>query len=323
MIRAAHQLVEEGLARPVLLGDEKEIHRKAHESLLTLTGIEIIDPRTSEKRKPYAQKLYELRARKGVAETEAWEMIAKPNYFAAVMVELGEADGMIAGLGFPYPEGLRPILQVIKTCPGCKTIAGVYLVTTKNRVLLFADAAVNVETDAEKLAEIAILTARLARDFDIEPRIAMLSYSDFGSVRHARTERVHQAVEYVREREPDLIIDGEMQADTALREDVLNGGYPFSRLKEPANILIFPNLESGNIAYKLVQCLGNAEVVGPILVGTRRPAHVLQRYHEVKDIVNLAAIAVVEAQKLEDEIAGCCPEPPIPVQSTAKRKVPG
>ena len=310
MIRAAHQLVEEGLAKPVLLGDEKEIRRKAQELQFQLKGIEIIDPRTSDKRKPYAQRLYELRCRKGVAETEAWEIIAKTNYFAAMMVELGDADGMIAGLGFHYPEGLRPILQVIKTCPNCKTIAGVYLVTTKNRVLLFADATVNVETDAEKLAEIAILTAQLARDFDIEPRIAMLSYSDFGGVRHARTERVRQAVEIARKREPNLAIDGEMQADTALREEILNGGYPFNCLRKPANILIFPNLESGNIGYKLVQCLGNAEIVGPILIGTRRPAHVLQRYHEVKDIVNLAAIAVVEAQKLAESTAvasGCCP----------------
>ncbi len=315
MIRAAHQLVEEKLAKPILLGDETEIRRKAQEMQMNVKDIEIIDPRTSEKREHYAKRLYELRCRKGVACTEARELITRPNYFAAVMVELGDADGMIAGLGFHYPEGLRPILQVIRTCPECKTIAGVYLVTTKNRVLLFADATVNVETDAEKLAEIAILTARLARDFDIEPRIALLSYSDFGSVRHARTERVRQAVELVRKRAPDLVIDGEMQADTALVEEILNDGYPFNRLKKPANILIFPNLESGNIAYKLVQCLANAEIVGPILIGTRRPAHVLQRYHEVKDIVNLAAIAVVEAQKLEEEeeIVGCCPEPATPV----------
>lgn len=308
MIRAAYQLVFERVAKPILLGDAQTIRTRAQHLQINLNGIEVIDPRTDPRRERYAQRLYELRCRKGVTCTEAQEMVTKPNYFAAVMVELGDADGMIAGLGFHYPEGLRPILQVIKTCPDCKTIAGVYLVTMKNRVLLFADATVNVETDAEKLAEIAILTARLAKDFNIEPRIAMLSYSDFGSVRHARTERVRQAVEFVRKRAPDLIVDGEMQADTALIPEILNNGYPFNRLKEPANILIFPNLESGNIAYKLTQCLANAEIVGPILVGTRRPAHVLQRYHEVKDIVNLAAIAVVEAQKLEESIEGCCPE---------------
>lgn len=308
MIRAAHQLAFERVAKPILLGDAQIIRARAQALQINLNSIEVIDPRTDPRRERYAQRLYELRCRKGVACTEAQEMVTKPNYFAAVMVELGDADGMIAGLGFHYPEGLRPILQVIKTCPDCKTIAGVYLVTMKNRVLLFADATVNVETDAEKLAEIAILTARLAKDFDIEPRIAMLSYSDFGGVRHARTERVRQAVELVRQRDPSLIVDGEMQADTALIPEILNNGYPFNRLKEPANILIFPNLESGNIAYKLTQCLANAEIVGPILIGTRKPAHVLQRYHEVKDIVNLAAIAVVEAQKLEESIQGCCPE---------------
>ncbi len=312
MIRAAHQLVEEGLAKPVLLGDEEEIRHQAETLQLGLSDdIEIVDPRTSEKRTHYAKRLYELRSRKGVACTEAREMIIKPNYFGAIMVELGDADGMIAGLGFHYPEVLRPLLQVIKTCPDCRVAAGVYLVTTKNRVLFFADATVNIDLDAQKLAEVAILTARLARDFDIEPRVAMLSFSDFGSVRHPRTEIVRQAVEIVRNREPQLIIDGEMQADTALLPEILNGGYPFNRLKEPANVLIFPNLEAGNIGYKLMQCLANAEIVGPILIGMRRPVHVLQRYHEVKDIVNLAAIAVVEAQKLESEKAekisdGCC-----------------
>ncbi|MCS6902810.1 MAG: NADP-dependent malic enzyme [Candidatus Bipolaricaulota bacterium] len=305
MIRAAYQMVFERVAKPILLGDAQTIRARAQQLQINLDSIEVVDPRTDSRRERYAQRLYELRCRKGVAFTEAQELITKPNYFAAVMVELGDADGMIAGLGFHYPEGLRPILEVIKTCPDCKTIAGAYLVTLKNRVLLFADATVNVETDAEKLAEIAILTARLAKDFDIEPRIAMLSYSDFGGVRHARTERVRQAVELVRQRAPDLLVDGEMQADTALIPEILNGGYPFNRLKEPANILIFPNLESGNISYKLVQSLANAEIVGPILIGTRKPAHVLQRYHEVKDIVNLAAIAVVEAQKLE-EPTGCC-----------------
>jgi malate dehydrogenase (oxaloacetate-decarboxylating)(NADP+) len=308
MIRAAYQLVFERIAKPILLGDAPTIRARAQALGINLNGIEVVDPRTDARRERYAQRLYELRCRKGVALNEAYELITRPNYFAAIMVELGDADGMIAGLGFHYPEGLRPILQIIKTCPDCKTIAGAYLITLKNRVLLFADATVNVETDAEKLAEIAILTARLARDFDIEPRIAMLSYSDFGSVRHARTERVRNAVELVRQRDPNLIIDGEMQADTALIPEILNGGYPFNRLKEPANVLIFPNLESGNISYKLVQCLANAEIVGPILIGTRKPAHVLQRYHEVKDIVNLAAIAVVQAQQLEESIKGCCPE---------------
>ena len=310
MIRAAHQLVEDGLAMPILLGDEKAVRRKATELQINLNGIKVVDPRTSEKRKLYARRLYELRTRKGVTQIEAQTLLDNPNYFAAVMVEQGHADGMISGLSFHYPEVLRPLLQVIKTCSDCKVAAGVYLVTTRNRVLFFADATVNIEMSAEKLAEVAILTARLVRDFNMEPRIAMLSFSNFGSVRHPRTEMVRQAVEIVRMREPDLIIDGEMQADTALVEEILNGDYPFNRLQKEADVLIFPNLEAGNIAYKLVQRLANAEVVGPILVGMSKPVHILQRGDEVKDIVNLAALAVVEAQKQEQKgdllATSCC-----------------
>jgi malate dehydrogenase (oxaloacetate-decarboxylating)(NADP+) len=225
-------------------------------------------------------------------------MAANPNYLAAVMVELGEADGMVTGLSFHYPDALRPPLQIIRVAPGCRTAAGVYLLATRNRVLFFADTTVNINPDSATLAEIAILTARLARDFDITPRVALLSFSNFGSTRHPRADIVRRAVELVREREPDLIIDGEMQASTALSDEFLQGTYPFSRLKAEANVLIFPNLEAGNIGYKLVQRLANAECVGPILVGMNKPVYVLQRGDEVKDIVNAAAIAVVEAQKL-------------------------
>ncbi|MBI1744187.1 NADP-dependent malic enzyme [Candidatus Acetothermia bacterium] len=299
MIRAAHQLNEEGLAKPILLGNEKEIREKMQGLQLKLNHIEIVDPGDVAKRARYAQRLYELRCRRGITQTEAQALIANPNYFASVMVELGDADGMISGLSFHYPGVLRPPLQVIKTSPDCQIAAGVYLVTTRNRVLFFADCTVNRELNSEKLAEIAILTARLARDFDIEPRIAMLSYANFGSVHDSHTEMVREAVDTVRRREPGLAIDGEMQADTALVEEILNGTYPCNRLKKEANVLIFPNLEAGNIAYKLMQRLANAEVVGPILVGIKKPVYILQRGDEVKDIVNLAAIAVVEAQKLE------------------------
>ncbi len=300
-IRAAHQLVEEGIAIPVLLGDEQEIKSKAEDLQIHLTDVEYINPRTSERRLDYAQRLYDLRKRKGVTKTEAWELASNSNYYASVMLEMGEVDGMISGLCLHYSEMLRPPLQIIKTAPDCLVAAGVYMVTTRNRVLFFADTTVNIDLDAEKLAEVAIMTARLARDFDIEPRVAMLSFSDFGSVRHPHTEIVRNAVEIVREREPGLAIDGEMRANTALVEEILNGTYPFNRLQKEANVLIFPNLEAGNIAYRLVQELANAEVVGPILVGMRKPVFVLQRDDEVKDIVNLAAIAVVEAQKQEKQ----------------------
>jgi malate dehydrogenase (oxaloacetate-decarboxylating)(NADP+) len=299
MIRAAHQLLEERIAEPILLGDIHEIQAKAGEISARVDGIRILDPRTSDARGRYARRLFELRHRKGVTQTEAWELVANPNYFAALMVELGDADGMISGLSFHYPDVLRPPLQVIKTAEGGRVAAGVYLVTTRHRAHFFADTTVNIDPDAQTLAEIAILTAQLARDFDIEPRVAMLSFSNFGSTRHPRADLVRQAVEIVRQREPQLIIDGEMQANTALSEEILNGTYPFNRLQGEANVLIFPNLEAGNIAYKLMQQLAHAEVVGPILVGMRKPVYILQRGDEVKDIVNLAAIAVVEAQKQE------------------------
>jgi malate dehydrogenase (oxaloacetate-decarboxylating)(NADP+) len=298
-IRAAHQLIEEGIARPVLLGDEAKIRSKAEGLQIHIDGAEIIDPRTSHRRLAYAERVYDLRKRKGVTKTEAWELVSSPNYFASVMLEMGEVDGMISGLCLHYPEVLRPPLEIIKTAPDCLVAAGVYMVTTRNRVLFFADTTVNVDLDAEKLAEVAILTARLARDFDVEPRVAMLSYSDFGSVRNSRTEVLREAVDIVRRREPELIIDGEMRANTALDVEILNGTYPFNLLQEEANVLIFPNLEAGNIAFRLVQQLANAETIGPILVGMRKPVHILQREVEVKDIVNLAAIAVVDAQKQE------------------------
>jgi len=202
---------------------------------------------------------------------------------------------MIIGPTYHYLEALKPALQIVGPAGDCCTAAGVYLVTTRNKVLFFADASVNVEMDAEKMADIAILTARLAREFNIEPRVAMLSFSNFGSVSHARVDRVRKAVEIVRSREPELIVDGEMQANTALMEEFLNETYPFNRLRGEANVLIFPNLESGNIGYNLVQRLANAEAVGPILVGLRKPVHVVQHWDEVKDIVNLAAIAAVSA----------------------------
>ncbi len=300
MIRAAHQLAEERIARPILLGDPAVIRRKADDLQISLNvSVQVEDPATSERRARYEQRLYELRYRKGVTPPAAHDLAGDRTYFAALMVEQGDADGMIAGLTSHYPDALRPPLQIIRTVADTTTAAGVYLVTTRNRVLFFADTTVNIEMDAVKLAEIAIRTARLARDFDIEPRIAMLSYSNFGSVRNPHADMVRQAVDIVRQRQPDLIVEGEMQANTALSEEVLNGTYPFNRLQKEANVLIFPTMEAANIAYKLVQQLANAEVIGPILVGMRKPVHIMQRGDEVKDIVNLAALAVVKAQNQE------------------------
>ncbi|MCL5996982.1 MAG: NADP-dependent malic enzyme [Chloroflexi bacterium] len=303
MIRAAHQLAEEGIACPILLGDEDLIRRKAVGMQINLNpAVQIVDHETAVQREHYIQRIYELRCRKGVTQREARELINDHNYFATLMVEQGDADGMIAGLNAHYSDALRPPLQIIRTVPGSTIAAGVYLVTTRNRVLFFADCTVNIELDATKLAEIAIRTARLARDFDVEPRIALLSFSNFGSVRHPQTDMVRQAVEIVRQRQPDLVVDGELQANVALNEDLLNDTYPCNMLQQEANVLIFPSMEAANIAYKLVQRLANADVIGPILVGMRKPVHIMQRGDEVKDIVNLAAMAVVKAQHLETQV---------------------
>ncbi|MGI8908100.1 MAG: NADP-dependent malic enzyme [Candidatus Sumerlaeaceae bacterium] len=328
MIRAAYQLADERLARPVLLGNEEQIRKTAASLQLDLNEVEIENPATSAHRESFAQRIYWLRHRKGVRLNEANEMAGVADYFGSIMVEQGLADAMITGLGASYPDSLRPPLQIIGTqiqrgstgfakrsagepqgiavgaLIGAEVsaarrgvAAGIYLVTTRNRFLFVADVAVNIEPDAETLAEIAILTAHLARDFDVEPRVAMLSFSNFGSVNHPRTELVRRATEIVRRREPKMAIDGEMQATVALSEEQLNTYYPFNNLRKEANVLIFPSLEAGNIAYKMVQRLANAEVVGPILVGMARPVHVLQRGDQVKDIVNLAALAAVDAQR--------------------------
>jgi malate dehydrogenase (oxaloacetate-decarboxylating)(NADP+) len=296
MIRAACLLVEERAARPILLGSREKILAASAAAQVDMSGVEIVDPDDSPKAAAYTDRLIALRERKGVTRREARELIRKPEYFGSVMVEMGDADGMVSGLTAHYSDGLRPPLQIIRTAPGTGTVAGVYMVAMRQRVLFFADTTVNIDPGPETLAEIALLTADLVRSFDIEPRIAMLSFSNFGSVRHPRTDKVRKAVEILLERAPGLKVDGEMQANTALVEEIMKGTYPFNRLGGEANVLIFPSLEAGNIGYKLVQQLARAEVVGPILVGMRKPVHVLQRDDEVKDIVNLAALAVLAAQ---------------------------
>jgi malate dehydrogenase (oxaloacetate-decarboxylating)(NADP+) len=219
--------------------------------------------------------------------------------YGAMMVRLGDADALVAGISQHYPDTIRPALQIIQMRPSCTRVVGLFMMILKGRVYFFADTTVNIDPTAEELAEIACLTAEVARRFHIEPRVAMLSFSNFGSVRHPLVEKVRQATELVKERDPTLVVDGEMQADTAVVSELVREHYPFSCLKTPANVLIFPDLQSANIAYKLLQRLGGAEAVGPILVGMRKPVHVLQHGFEVKDIVNMAAIAVVDAQELE------------------------
>jgi malate dehydrogenase (oxaloacetate-decarboxylating)(NADP+) len=265
-----------------------------------LTNVEVIDPLDNDNLNIYAEALYKMRARKGMTLSSAiTELKSNWRLFGAMMVQMGDADGMIAGVNYHYPDTIRPALQAIPLEGDLGVVAGLYMMVFKNEVFFFADTTVNIEPTAEELAKIAIMSAEAVTNFDIKPRLAMLSFSNFGSVRHPLSEKVAEATRLVKEQRPDLEIDGEMQADTAVVPEILNNIYSFSDLKGSANVLIFPNLESGNIAYKLMNRLGGAEAIGPILMGLDKSIHVLQRNCEVNDIVNMTAIAVIDAQKRE------------------------
>ncbi|HXV61441.1 MAG TPA: NADP-dependent malic enzyme [Vicinamibacteria bacterium] len=295
ILRASQRLVDEGIASPILLGRPDVVTEHVRELGLDLNGVEIVDPAVSGKLDTYLERVYALRARRGVTRSEARELLLNRNMFGCMMVESGDADAMVAGLTQHYPDTIRPALQVVRVRPGSR-VAGVYMMVFQNDIKFFADTTVTIEPTADDLCEIAMEAAEVARRFNIEPRVAMLSFSNFGSVRHALSEKVRRAVELLSERAPDLLVDGEMQADTAVVPEILTGTYPFSRLKQAANVLVFPSLEAGNIAYKLIQRLGDAKAVGPILVGLSKPVHVLQRGAEVDEIVDMAAIAAVDAQ---------------------------
>jgi malate dehydrogenase (oxaloacetate-decarboxylating)(NADP+) len=219
------------------------------------------------------------------------------NYYGAMMVQYGDADTLLSGINHHYPETILPALEIIGKKEGLSKVHGMYMMVTKKDVVFFADTTVTIEPTAEELAETAILTAEKARHFDIEPRVAMLSFSNFGSADHPLTLNVKRATALVKQKAPDLIVDGEMQANVALDPELVEKQYPFSKLKGDANVFIFPDLQSGNISYKLLHKLGGAEQIGPILMGTKKPVHVLQRGDDVADIVNMAAVAVVDAQE--------------------------
>ncbi len=297
ILRAAQRLIDENIARPILIGDPEAIRERCEALDVDIGDTAIVAAGDSAPRADvYAKELAALRQRRGVGVQKARELLRNPSYFGAMMVHLGDADAMVAGITQNYPETIRPALQIVRTRPDVRRVAGVYLMVLPNELKFFADATVNIDPDADTLAEIAIQAAEVARRFDVEPRVAMLSFSNFGSAPHPRSNKVRAAVEILRERAPDLVVDGEMQADTAVVEDILNKTYPFSRLDRAANVLVFPSLEAGNVAYKLMQRLGGAEAIGPLVTGLRRPVHVLQRNAGVEEIVNVVAIAAVEAQ---------------------------
>jgi malate dehydrogenase (oxaloacetate-decarboxylating)(NADP+) len=297
ILRAAQILVDEQIAHPILLGRLEKVRAMADDLGIPLDGITLEEPGASKHRERYAQHLWQRRQRKGMSLVEAGQRITRATTFGSVMVAVGDADALVGGIGKHYPETVRPALEVIGAHPKVGLASGLYLLVFEKHIVFFGDTTVNIEPTAEQLAQIARSAAFTARTFGISPRIAMLSFSNFGSVKHPEAAKVAEAVRLLRLRDPSLVVDGEMQADTAFSEEVLAGRYPFSALKEAANVLIFPNLSAGNIAYKLLTQLGGATAIGPILVGMQHPVHVLEQGADVQEIVNMAAVAVIDAQQ--------------------------
>ncbi|MBN2350461.1 MAG: NADP-dependent malic enzyme [Bacteroidales bacterium] len=307
VLKAVQLVIHEKIAKPVLLGNKTEIQKIAHENGITdLKNIPIIDFQSKEeeeRRNRFAQIYFEKRYRKGVTLEDAERMMNDCNYFGVMMVETGEADGFLSGFSSAYASTIRPALQIIGTNNSLKHIAGMYIVITKKGPIFFADTTVNLEPSGRTIADTALLTANAVRKFNIEPRIAILSYSNFGSTRYGSPERAREAVEILHRDYPDLIVDGELQANYALNKDLRKQKFPFSKLADmDVNTLIFPNLSSGNIAYKMMQEIGEADVIGPILIGIKKPVHILQMDSAVREIVNMTAITVVDAQTATDEI---------------------
>jgi len=301
IIRAAKILIDEKLAKPIVLGRRGEVNAlldKYHIDRTKLTHIDISD---CEQRDLYVERFHELRRRQGVTIADSRRFLASRNYFAMMMLDAGDADGVIAGLGSYYPTTIRPALQIVRPRAGVKHVSGAYLLMFKNRMFVLADTTVNIDPDSETLAEIAEQTAETAKRFNLEPRVAMISFSNFGSTKHPDAEKVAEAVQILKKRRPDLIVEGEMQADTAVVPEIAQEDYAWSAIQGNANVLVFPSLDSANAAYKLLWRLAGAEVIGPILQGLSKPVHVLQRGVDVNDIVNMAVIGVLDAQDLETQ----------------------
>jgi len=268
----------------------------AAEHGVTTDDLEIVDPDDAPRRPAYVRYLWERRQRKGLSLAEAERRLGNPNYFGCCMLALGEVDAVLSGVNATYPETVRPALETVGAHPRAGVLSGMYMLVFDKRTVFCGDTTINVDPTAEQLAQIALAAARIVRTFGEEPRVAMLSFSNFGSVRHPAAAKVAEAARLARAADPSLVVDGEMQADTALDERVQRERYPFGALRGEANVLIFPNLSAGNIAYKLLHHLGGAAAIGPILVGMNRPVHVLEQGADVQDIVNMAAVAVMDAQ---------------------------
>ena len=299
ILKAAQQVRDEGIAEPILLGKEDQILEIIEENALELEGVTIIDPKSDseeKRRSRFGDIFFEKRQRKGVTQFEARKLMRERNYFGSMLVEMGDADALVSGITRNYPSTLRPALQIIGTEDGVDKVAGMFVMNTKKGTLFLADTTINIDPTAEELANIANLTAKTVRRFNLKPRIAMLSYSNFGSSQTTGAKKVMEATKLLKKENKNLLVDGEIQADFALNKEKRDYVFPFSDLKENANTLIFPNLESGNIAYKLIQELDEAEAIGPILIGMKKSVHILQLGCSVREIVNMVTIAVLDAQ---------------------------
>lgn len=302
VIRAAHILADDHIARPLLLGNPARIHAAAAELGVELHGVDLLDPEASPTLEEYARAYWVRRQRKGVTLAEARNRLHQPIYYALMMLARDHVDAVVAGQDMYYPDTIRPALETIGTAAPGRPVCSIYMMVFPQATYFFADCTVNIDPGAEELAGIASMTARFVWHLGLEPRVAMLSFSNFGSARHAQSEKVARAVELLHQREPTLMVDGEMQADTAVTEAILKQRYPFTRLRTTANVLVFPDLNAANICYKLLMRLGGAQAIGPILVGMAKSVHVLQRGSDASEIVNMAVIAAVDAQERQRRI---------------------
>ena len=298
IIRAAQLAVEEGIAKPILLGVEEDIQRVADQFGYELDGIKIINPATAKKTRSYIDEYYRLRQRKGINKHDAEKrMVNHRNYFGSMMVAMGDADCMLSGLNTNYASTIRPALETIGHDPRFNKVAGLYIVSSKQKTYFLADTTVNINPNAQEIADIAIQAAEIAQHFEVTPKIALLSYGNFGSAQGDSPKKMRDARNIIKTKRPDLIVDGEMQADTAVRPDIIETAFPFSDIKGGANVLIFPDLNSGNITYKLLSRIGKLNLIGPILIGMSKPVHILEQGSDVNEILDMVAIAVVDSQE--------------------------
>lgn len=297
IIKAAQLSVDGEIAKPILLGNPDRIKEIAEEFHYDIEGIELVNPRKFDKIEEYADEYTRLRQRKGITKLEALNKLKSlPNYFGAMMVHQGDADGMISGMTTSYPETIKPSLEIIGKDPKYDKVSGLYVVSTKQETYFLADTTVNVNPDANSIADIALQAADFVTNFDIQPRVSLLSYSNFGSSKGSSPSKMQNALKIIKERNPKLMVDGEMQADTATKPAIIEEFFPFSDLKGGANVLIFPDLDSGNIAYKLLAKVGGAHLIGPVLLGLSKSVHVLQRGCEINEILDMVALAVVDCK---------------------------